>query len=353
MIHDSSRSIEQELFQQDRKKILVVEDADSILIAINDYLTKEYSVTGASDGREAEIAILDAVEENQPFDLMVTDIHLPDKSGFDLIRFARKFSPSTKIALITSYEINEYMDTIYHESIDQVITKHSNMSLHDIGTMAHKIISGDIFGIGKYFEGITTRIPTELTDNLVPPQRTIFSVILKSSEEKLFWINTVAEIFHREMGVHLGVARLVLDELLTNAMVRAAKFEDGSYKYQIKNEEKKLLIPHEKIILAPEDYVILQYGFYEDFAIIACIDPHGTLRKQEILYRLHRHISLNPETRLPEGISDTHGRGLFLLREHLTYLVFNIQKERKTEVIGIFNTRNDIPYKNISIFEIE
>jgi len=353
MIYSPNPSTEQDLFDHRRKKILLVEDADSILIAINDYLTRDYFVYGTTSAKEAEQVILESLEKKDPFDLLVTDIHLPDKSGFDLISFIKKISPSTRVAVITSYEINEYMDSIYRESIDQVITKHSSMSLHDIGTMAKKIISGDIFGIQKYFEDIIIKPPEEDLKNFIPENRTVQNVILKSHEDKLFWINQVSEIFHQEKGVHLGVARLVLDEMLTNAMVRAPRHEDGSYKYQIKNNEKKLLIPHEKIVLDPEDYVVLQYGFYDEFAIINCQDPHGALRKQEVLYRLYRHISLHPETRLPGGINDTHGRGLFLLREHLTYLVFNIQKNRKTEVIGMFNTRHDIPYKNISIFEIE
>ena len=339
------------LFKETKKKILLVEDAESILLAINDYLSRVFQIHFVSTVKEAEAEILSSLEEDSPFDLIVTDIHLTDSTGFDLIRFTRDHSKSTKVALITSYEINDYMEIIYRESIDQVITKHSQMSLHDIFVMAQKIISRDIFGVEKYFPDIRTYFPSEMNNEITPRNKEVFSVTIKSSADKMHWINTVAGVLQKEKNVPVAVSRLVMDELLANAMVRAPRFEDGSFKYQRRNNVTSMLIPYDNIELDPEDYIIFQYGFYNDWVIIACQDPHGSLAKQEILYRLYRHIAIDPKNSLPQGISDSHGRGIFLLREHLTNLVFNIQKGRKTEIIGMYNTQQDIPYKNISIYE--
>jgi len=338
------------LFKETKKKILLVEDAESILLAINDYLSKVFQIHFVTTIREAENEIRNSLEENAPFDLIVTDIHLTDSTGFDLLRFAREHSKSTKLALITSYEINDYMEIIYREGIDQVITKHSQMSLHDIFVMAQKILSQDIFGVEKYFSDIKIYYPSEMND-IIPGNKELYSVTIKSTSDKIYWINTVADLLQKTKNVPVATSRLVMDELLANAMIRAPRFEDGSFKYQRRNEETSMLIPYDNIVLDPEDYVIFQYGFYNEWVIICCLDPHGSLRKQEILYRLNRHIAIDPKNDLPQGISDSHGRGIFLLREHLTNLVFNIQKDRKTEIIGMYNTQQDIPYKNISIYE--
>ncbi|MDH4200521.1 MAG: response regulator [Spirochaetia bacterium] len=339
------------LFKNLKKKVLLVEDAESILLAINDYLSKEFQIHFVTTIREAQHEILSSLEENAPFDLIVTDIHLSDNTGFDLIRFAREYSKNTKVALITSYEINDYIETIYKECIDQVITKQSRMSLQDISIMARKILSDDIFGIEKYFPDIRVYYPLEMGDATIPGDKEVFSITIKSTKEKIFWINKVAEILCKKNKMPMATSRLVMDELLANAIVRAPRFEDGSFKYQKRNEHTFMLIPYDDIVLEPEDYVIFQYGFYGEWVIFTCQDPHGTLRKNEILYRLHRHISIDPENSLPQGISDSHGRGIFLLREHLTNLIFNIHKDRKTEVIGLYHTEQDIPYKNISIYE--
>ncbi|MES0490591.1 MAG: response regulator [Leptospirales bacterium] len=334
-----------------KARILLVEDAESILLTIHDYLMEEFCVTTARTITEAKGQIDQSIKDNQPFDLLVTDIRLPDDTGFELVKLIKKVSPTTKISLITSYEINRFIDFIYEHEIDQVFTKHSNLSLHDIRVMARKTITGDIFGVEKYFDKIEIFYPSEMKDVTKPENHQLFSVTIKSTEDKVYWMNEVSNILEKERKMPLPVAKLILDELLTNAIVRAARHEDGSFKYQHRHGDSDILVPKDKIELAPEDYVILQYGYYDDWVIITCKDPHGTLRKKEVLYRLRRHIAVNPQSALPEGIADSHGRGIFLLREHLTYLIFNIQKNIKTEVLAFYHPGQDTPYKNISVYE--
>jgi len=334
-----------------KARILLVEDAESILLTIHDYLMEEFCVTTARTISEAKTEIDTSLRENKPFHLLVTDIRLPDDTGFELVKLIKEKSPATRISLITSYEINRFIDFIYEHEIDQVFTKHSNLSLHDIRVMARKSITGDIFGVEKYFKEIEIFYPSEMKNITKPANRQLFSVTIKSTEDKVFWMNEVSTILEKEKGMPLAVGKLILDELLTNAIVRAARHEDGSFKYQHRHGDSDILVPNDEIELAPEDYVILQYGYYDDWVIITCKDPHGTLRKKEVLYRLRRHIAVNPQSSLPEGIADSHGRGIFLLREHLTYLIFNIEKNRKTEVLAFYHPGQDTPYKNISVYE--
>ncbi len=336
--------------EENKKKILVVEDAESILIAIYDYLSTGFAVSAVSDANSAEDALLEAVQNGNPYDLIVTDVRLPDRSGFDLIRFTRDASPQTRIALITSYEINDFIDYIYEESIDQVMTKHSNMSLHEIYVMAGKLITGDIFGVDKYFKDMRIFYPSEMKNIISLKNRELYSVTIASSEDRVEWINRVSHIME-DYEMPVSVSRLVLDEMITNAVVRAPRYPDGSFKYQTRSPNADTLIPKDFFMLDPEDHVILQFGRYDDWMVISCQDPQGLLTKQEILYRLHRNIALDAKNNLPLGIGDTHGRGIFLMREHLTNLVFNIEHGRKTEVLAFYNTKYDIPYKNISIYE--
>lgn len=335
-----------------RYSILIVEDAESILLAIKDYLMSWYDIIEANSYALAMQKIIDARENKNRIDLIISDINLPDKNGFDLLKKCRTILPGVKTALITSYDINEYIEFIQKEEIDQVISKHSQLNLFDIKVMAYKLLTQDIFGVQKYFEDIKVYFPTETKSEEHPSNREVFSVTIKSSAERIYWMNQIAQLMIDRKNVSEAMIRLVLDEVTTNAMVRAAKHTDGTYKYQAHIEEKDILRPDDDIVLNEEDYFVLQYGFYDDWVIIAAIDPQGSLKKQEILYRLKRHIEINEKTGVPYGFTDTHGRGIFLLREHLSNLIFNIHRDHKTEVICLYHTRKEIPYKNISIFEL-
>jgi len=348
----SESGIQNNLFSDEKSRILLVEDAESILIAMNDYLTNKFLVSACNNMDSAVCEIDKSIESGKFFDLVVSDIRLKESSGFDLVRYVKEKSPRTRVALITAYEINDFINYIYDESIDQVITKHSNLSLHDIQVMANKLIYGDIFGVDKYFPDIKVFFPSEMKNSIVPGNRQMFSLVLKSTEDKRYWMNIIAKMMYEKKKAPVSVIKLILDEIITNAMVRAPVHEDGDYKYQVKTAGADILKPLDNIVLDEEDFVLLQYGIYDDWIILACQDPHGTLRKKEILYRLHRQLSKDPKTKLPIGIQDSHGRGIFLLREHLTSLVFNIQKDKKTEVLAFYHTSETQPYKNISIYEI-
>ena len=333
-------------------KLLIVEDAESIRLAIRDYLISYFQVKDVGSAEAAEEEFDRAIEEGKPYHLLIADIHLPNRSGLDLVKFCREKDSEVKIVLITSYDINDYIEFIQQEGIEQVISNHSQLSLHDLYVVAYKSLTNDIFGADRYFKSLKIYYPQEIKNSLEPKNRELYSIRIKSSEDRTFWTDKISLILKNHRQVPESFTKLILDEITTNAMVRAPQHEDGTYKYQTRVVENDILIPSDNIQLDPEDYFLVQYGFYDDWVIITCQDPHGHLNKKEILYRLKRHISRSTQSGLPDGLADSHGRGIFLMREHLTHLIFNVQRGRKTEVLCFYNIRPDIPYKNISIYEL-
>src|SRR4051812_29365015 len=80
-------------------KILVADDEPNIRATIRDVLRKYHAeVTTASNGAEAILAI-----ENAPtdFDLILSDIKMPDKTGYDVFAVARKKSQTVPVILMT------------------------------------------------------------------------------------------------------------------------------------------------------------------------------------------------------------------------------------------------------------
>ena len=79
-------------------KILIVEDEEIIRLGLKDNFELEnYIVETASDGEEAIIK----ADEFKP-DLVILDLMLPKKSGFEVCRVIRKKHPHTFIIMLTA-----------------------------------------------------------------------------------------------------------------------------------------------------------------------------------------------------------------------------------------------------------
>lgn len=79
--------------------ILLAEDEDLIALAVSDFLDAEgFRVTVAHNGQQALIA-----DENDPADLLVTDMRMPIMDGASLIRNIRTRHPLMPIIATTGY----------------------------------------------------------------------------------------------------------------------------------------------------------------------------------------------------------------------------------------------------------
>src|ERR1700681_1312457 len=79
--------------------ILVVDDESEIREGVELLLTSEgYGVSSAETG-EAGLGKLG----EQPFDLLLLDVSLPDRNGLDLLREVRRRDPDLPVVLITAY----------------------------------------------------------------------------------------------------------------------------------------------------------------------------------------------------------------------------------------------------------
>src|SRR5205807_5313471 len=102
-------------------RILVADDEPNIRTTIQEVLRKyRAAVTVAASGAEA-IALL----EQQPFDLVLSDIKMPDKSGYDVFAAARKGSQTLPVILMTGfgYDPNHSIVRASQEGLQAVLFK--------------------------------------------------------------------------------------------------------------------------------------------------------------------------------------------------------------------------------------
>lgn len=88
------------------KKILIVDDEELIVKSLRKLLSKEgYSLSVAKNGQEA----IDEIKKVD-FDLIISDIMMPEIDGIETIRYIRNYLKESKKKLIPEILITGYAD---------------------------------------------------------------------------------------------------------------------------------------------------------------------------------------------------------------------------------------------------
>ena len=126
--------------------VLIVDEIPSIRTAIADYLSFHFEVLQAADGKDAW-----EVCQNRQVDFLLTDIRMPQMGGLELIELYRKAFPGRPFALMTAYDINDYVRYARELKIWNIIPKSTFLDLHFIHVMIRKLLYKRIFGVAEYF----------------------------------------------------------------------------------------------------------------------------------------------------------------------------------------------------------
>ena len=106
-------------------KLLIIDDNQEILGALCEFLSKKkYDITSASNGLEG-LKYLE--KEKRGFDVVITDLIMPDISGVALISIIKKRYPDTQVIAITGW--GEHPEALATEAeADHVMEKPFNLS---------------------------------------------------------------------------------------------------------------------------------------------------------------------------------------------------------------------------------
>jgi DNA-binding NtrC family response regulator len=117
-------------------KILIIDDAEEILTALTNFFTqKNYEVVSASNGLDG----LKHIEaKDAAFDLIITDLVLPNISGVAIISIVKKKFPHTPVIAITGW--GEHPESLAKEAhADYVLEK--PFKLPDLEQLAKKLLN--------------------------------------------------------------------------------------------------------------------------------------------------------------------------------------------------------------------
>ena len=105
-------------------KILIAEDDVELRQLFSRVLTKNgYNVKGVSNGREA----LDCTE-NDFFDLIISDIMMPEVDGYEFVRLLRDCNDKTPVLMITAKDAFDDMRSGFASGTDDYMVKPVNIN---------------------------------------------------------------------------------------------------------------------------------------------------------------------------------------------------------------------------------
>jgi CheY-like chemotaxis protein len=275
--------------------ILIVDDELAIRTMLADFLEEEYEVHTAENG-EMGLSLC----KKRAFDMVISDVNMPVMKGPEFLHEVKKILPAAAVALITAYNIDTYIRTARQYDICNIIPKTTPFNFTELSLLVDGLLTKNIFGLARY---------------LLPEHTMLDSYCIRSSLEAKTVREDVTAMLTAALG-DAGNMKLILDEIITNAIYHAPAFPDGTKKYQ----------EFAEVHLKPEEFVNLDCGYDAEKYGIAVLDNMGRLTKDTVLYRIDRQIT-------GEGILDDSGRGIHMSRLFSDRMIINIEPKRKTEII--------------------
>lgn len=246
------------------------------------------------------------------------DVVLVDSDTISLTEAIQKKSSLTKIVYIAAKGIHDSLPKLLNfASLPNIVIVHEDDragSIRTIMTTVTKLCSPNIFGLEKYLNvGVDVK---ELK-------------VEKSTERDL--LNNKMREHFLGLGVRNSVldsVSLVLEELLMNAIYDAPTDVQG---HSIYNN-----LPRTTAVnLKPSEHGLLRFATDGTLLAISVQDPFGSLTAKIILKYLDSCYGGR------EGSMQTDkggaGRGLHQIIESSTFVVFNVQAGKNTEVLAFFD----------------
>ncbi len=104
-----------------RKRVLIVDDEEDLTWTLSKKLSKDsdiFDLMCVNSGREA-IEVLNQV----PFDLVITDVRMPEVNGLELLTQVKDFYPSTKVIIMTAYGTSDVQNQATERGCIEYIEK--------------------------------------------------------------------------------------------------------------------------------------------------------------------------------------------------------------------------------------
>lgn len=300
-------------------RLLIVDDDDVIREGLVGYLENyhEAPYTLAIDSSPHPIDAREKLASHK-YDLVISDINMPEEDGFSLLNHVRQNYPGTRTALITAYKVEDYIRNAKETGTTNIIAKTAPFNFDELSNVVDNLLNPQAaFGLEHYLD----------------PGCPIDEFVIKSSDDIMVAFQKLQEFlsFHNVSNAPDLLTAVI--EATTNAVYHVAKLPDGALKYE-KGQHIEAL--------GDDERVYLYFGGDGDRIGIAIVDQGGRITADEILFWLERNIS-------GSNLMDTHGRGVYLIHTLVDRVLVNIAPGQRTEII-MLNYFSDVFRTNKPVY---
>ena len=186
-------------------------------------------------------------------------------------------------------------------------------SSRDLGITSEKLVSGDLFGLEKYLAP-GTRVGERAINDEAAKRAAIAEVCA--------WAESVGArrpIIHRLTSV--------VDELLMNALIDAPRESQPTLAYTPGGTIDPL-----------QQRVVLRWGSDGTQLAVSVTDGFGAIRQRDVIDHVRR---ARDERGRPNPDDPGAGLGLYLVLANVASLIVNVDPNRRTEVICLFELVRD------------
>ena len=278
-------------------RILVVDDDPTFREMISHYLKKKYTEVLMADCGISALACL----EKAPFDLIISDINMPEMKGYELLGKVKELYPKIKTALITGWSIDENIKNALEYGVSNIISKSVPFDFNEFDFLINRLLSGNIFGLIPLMESGAELHVLRLTrsDELDEARQIIIS-------------------FLRDGGMSE-------DRLLAFQLVIEEAFRNALYLPLDKSRSEFVEVPKDKAVEVVYGKDHLKFG-------LSVRDLYGKMDVKTILENLDQCIEPSGRDDYTEDI-----RGIFIIRSMVSRTIINLHRNYKTEVNMLIN----------------
>lgn len=125
--------------------VLIVEDSNLYRQILKETLCYRFPQIGIAEAKDGEEALKKVM--TSPPDIIFMDIKLPGETGLELTRRIKSQFPTTKIIILTSYDLPEYREAAMRYQANYFLAK-GTTTKDQIIDLVESILSGQSVNIG-------------------------------------------------------------------------------------------------------------------------------------------------------------------------------------------------------------
>ena len=191
--------------------VVIVDDHELTRYGTKRLLARDRHTTVVGEAASGSDAI-SLIEELKP-DVVILDIRLPDGSGIDVVKAAKKVAPQTKILILSAYDDDRYVRSLMRLGVQGYVLK--TISAPEFKDAVREIGEGNLV----FPRELSAKVLRTLQNSDQRDDRALSSSSFTAREREV--LNHMAEgLSNREIATALGISRRTVESHVQRLLLK-------------------------------------------------------------------------------------------------------------------------------------